>query len=69
MICEFHFRLKKNGEPYGNCYCKNVTMIENYSKAVLDTTQIWECHHRCETHYLKNGKWVRREQEIPMVYR
>lgn len=45
-------------------YCKDFTQIENYSLAVLDSTQIWECHHRLETHYLKNGKWVKREEEI-----
>lgn len=59
----FHFK-KKNGEPYKNCFLKkpeDITRIENYSKAVLDTSQIWECHHRRETHYLVGGKWVERE--------
>ena len=31
-------------------YCKDFTKIENYEKAVVDTTQVWECHHRLETH-------------------
>lgn len=68
MISEFHFRLnKKTGEPLKNVtFCRDVTKIENYSKAVLDTSQIWECHHRLETHYLERGKWVRREQEVSM---
>lgn len=59
----FQFK-KKNGEPYKNCFLKkpeDITKIENYSKAVLDTSQIWECHHRRETHYLEKGKWVERE--------
>ena len=64
MICKDMFRIKKDGEPYRSCYCKDITKIENYSKAVLDTTQTWECHHRLETHYLEKGKWVRREQEV-----
>ena len=65
MISKRYFRLKKNGEPYKNeCLCRRPELIENYAQAVLDTTQIWECHHRRETHYLERGKWIRREQEI-----
>ena len=31
-------------------YCKNdISLIENYDKAVADKTQIWHCHHRRET--------------------
>ena len=45
-------------------YCKDITKIENYGKAVVDTTQIWDCHHRLETHYLMKGKWVEREEEL-----
>jgi len=29
-------------------FCKNYEKIENYEKAVNDTTQVWECHHRLE---------------------
>ena len=29
-------------------YCRNYENIENFDKAVNDTTQIWECHHRLE---------------------
>lgn len=47
-----------------NAYCKDFTKIENYSKAVLDTTQVWDVHHRLETHYLKNGKWISRDEEL-----
>lgn len=66
MICEFHFRLnKETGEPLKNVtFCKDVTKIENYSKAVLDTTQVWDCHHRRETHYLKDGEWIRRDEDL-----
>ena len=29
-------------------FCKNYTEIENYDKAIADTTQTWHCHHRLE---------------------
>ena len=32
-------------------FCKDFTKIENYEEATRDTTQIWECHHRLETHF------------------
>ena len=53
MICEHYFRLKKNGEPYYDCYCRNPELIENYEKAISDTTQVWECHHRFEALFTK----------------
>ena len=34
--------------------CEDISNIENYEKAVNDTTQVWECHHRMETHR-RNG--------------
>lgn len=30
--------------------CKNFEFIENYDKAINDTTQLYICHHRLETH-------------------
>lgn len=30
--------------------CTNYTKIENYDKAIADTTQMWHCHHRLEIH-------------------
>ena len=31
-------------------YCKNdISLIENYDKAIADKTQVWHCHHRRET--------------------
>lgn len=30
--------------------CKDYTHIENYDKAITDTTQTWDCHHRLETY-------------------
>ena len=49
MICEKYFRLKKNGEPYSRCYCRNPELIENYCLAIADKTQTWEVHHRLES--------------------
>ena len=48
MINKDVFRLKKNGEPYCNCFCRTPELIENYDKAIADNTQTWECHHRRE---------------------
>lgn len=36
-------------------YCnEDISNIENYDKAVADTTQVWHLHHRMETHR-RNG--------------
>lgn len=50
MISEEQFRTKKNGIPYKSCYCRQPELIENYSKAIADNSEIWACHHRLETH-------------------
>ena len=50
MISEEQFRTKKNGKPYKSCYCRQPELIENYSKAIADNSEIWACHHRLETH-------------------
>lgn len=31
-------------------FCRVFEKIENYDKAIADTTQTWHCHHRLETH-------------------
>lgn len=36
-------------------YCYEPELIENYDKAVNDTTQSWDCHHRLET--IMNCGW------------
>jgi len=51
MISKKHFRLKKNGEPYCECICRHPELIENYDLAIVDTTQVWEVHHRREEFY------------------
>ena len=51
MINKQVFKIKKNGEPSSNCYCRNPELIENYDKAIADETQTWEVHHRKEELY------------------
>lgn len=38
-----------------NYCCEDISKIENYNKAMADTTQTWDCHHRLE---LQNGNYV-----------
>ena len=36
-------------------YCKDdISLIENYDKAIADKTQVWHCHHRRETIFSKS---------------
>lgn len=51
MISKSHFRLKKNGELGSRCFCRHPELIENYEKAIADTAQVWDCHHRREEFY------------------
>lgn len=40
-------------------YCKeDISLIENYDKAMADSTQTWECHHRDEYKVLPSGMVV-----------
>lgn len=39
MICEYKVR---------KFCCEDISLIENYDKAIADTTQTWHCHHRLE---------------------
>ena len=50
MICKSGFRLNRDGTPSKFCFCKTPELIENYDKAMTDTAQTWQCHHRLETH-------------------
>lgn len=51
MINEARFRLRKNGEPNCDCFCRKPELIENYDLAISDKAQVWECHHRREELY------------------
>ena len=45
-------------------YCREeISKIENYDKAIADTTQTWACHHRDEVKILPSGIEVRRSIE------
>lgn len=52
----------------GRKICRDdLSKIENYDKAIADTTQKWHCHHRLETHRYTDRtrtKWERREKDI-----
>lgn len=51
---------KKQAEKF----CRdNIAKIENYDKAIADTTQTWDCHHRDEVKILPCGIEVRRSRE------
>lgn len=54
MIGKTAFGMSKNGIPWKNkCFCRTPELIENYDKAIADTTCIWECHHRNERFYTR----------------
>ena len=37
-------------------YCRDdISLIENYDKAIADKSQVWHCHHRRETIYSRSG--------------
>lgn len=38
-----------NNQIINKLCCEDISLIENYEKAILDTTQTWHCHHRKET--------------------
>lgn len=39
--------------------CEDISLIENYEKAINDKTQTWDCHHRLE---INNGQLVSGER-------
>lgn len=53
-------------EKYAKSYCKeDISKIENYDKAIADTTQTWECHHRDEVRILPSGmKEIRSSKDL-----
>lgn len=61
MINKQNFRIKKDETPYKSCFCRHPELIENYDKAIADTTQVWHCHHKLETH---NSDGERRSIDI-----
>ena len=43
--------------------CEDLTLIENYDRAIADTTQTWQIHHRDEIRTLPSGMVVYRTQQ------
>ena len=51
-------------EKYAYAYCReDISLIENYEKAIADDSQIWECHHRDEVKVLPSGMTVKRSRQ------
>ena len=68
MINKHVFRIRRDGEPYSQCFCTKPELIENYDKAIADKTQVWECHHRREEFYsykelIERGEYFDRPPE------
>lgn len=36
--------------------CENRELVENYKEALSDSTQMWDLHHRLETHFSDGGE-------------
>lgn len=49
-------------------YCReDISLIENYDKAMADDSQTWEIHHKLETHKYKDRsrtEWIRRDEDV-----
>lgn len=49
-------------------FCRDdLSKIENYDKAMADSAQTWDCHHRLETHRYTDRtrtSWERREEDV-----
>lgn len=45
--------------------CEDISLIENYDKAIEDKSQVWHCHHRDEIKVLPSGiKVIRSKEEL-----
>ena len=45
--------------------CEDISLIENYDKAIADTTQVWDCHHRLES---DKNLFVKELKSMKMYY-
>ena len=49
------FLTKMISENSAKSYCKDdISLIENYDKAIADKSRVWHCHHRRETIFSKS---------------
>jgi len=52
------------GKKYAKRICReDISLVENYDKAIADTTQTWILHHRDEIRVLPSGMIARRSAE------
>ena len=50
-------------DSYAHKYCRDdISNIENYDKAIADTTQTWICHHRLEL--TLDGEYAHTHEEL-----
>ena len=60
MICEETVKVFCN---------EDITKIENYDKAIADTTKTWQCHHRLEIMpFSKKEISVKKMEELGLYY-
>lgn len=53
-------------EKHVNRYCReDISLIQNYDKAISDDTQMWDCHHRKET---DEGLSVKQLKELGLLF-
>lgn len=63
MEHSFHYHTRNNyarrimiNEYNAKEFCReDISLIENYDRAIADTTQTWHCHHRRESIYTRDG--------------
>ena len=54
-------------ERLAKAYCRDdISNIENYDKAIADTTQTWICHHRLEL--TLDGEYAHTPEELNRMY-
>lgn len=57
MIC-------KNKKALRMYCCEDISLIENYEKAISDNEKMWDCHHRLEIQ--ENGKILSKQDLIKL---
>ena len=54
-------------ERFAKAYCRDdISNIENYDKAIADTTQTWICHHRLEL--TLDGEYAHTHEELNRMH-
>lgn len=48
--------------------CEDISHIENYDKAMADTSQVWDCHHRLELHPDNSVRFTRKSLKKVGLY-